>query len=71
MSARRDSDYLFDIQEAIRRIAEYTAPFSYEQFHNDIRTQDAVIRNLEIIGEAAVSPFQAEVAGCGIVFLYK
>ena len=53
MSVRRDADYLFDIQEAIRRIAEYTGEFSYEQFRNDTRTQDAVVRNLEIIGEAA------------------
>ena len=53
MSARRDTDYLFDIQEAIRRIAEYAGEFSYEQFRKDTRTQDAVIRNLEIIGEAA------------------
>ncbi|OQY03611.1 MAG: hypothetical protein B6I25_07865 [Planctomycetales bacterium 4572_13] len=52
MSVRRDSDYLFDIQEAIRRVAEYAGEFSYEQFRKDTRTQDAVIRNLEIIGEA-------------------
>ena len=53
MSVRRDADYLFDIQEAIRRIAEYAGQLSYEQFRKDTRTQDAVIRNLEIIGEAA------------------
>jgi uncharacterized protein with HEPN domain len=53
MSVRRDADYLFDIQEATRRIAEYCSQFSYEQFRKDIRTQDAVVRNLEIIGEAA------------------
>jgi len=52
MSARPDSAYLADIQEAIRRIVGYTARMSYEQFHNDDRTQDAVMRNLEIIGEA-------------------
>jgi uncharacterized protein with HEPN domain len=52
MSARPDSAYLADIQEAIRRIGDYTASLPYEQFRKDIRTQDAVMRNLEIIGEA-------------------
>jgi len=47
-----DSDLLNDIQEAIRRIINYTAGMSYETFLADIKTQDAVIRNLEIIGEA-------------------
>lgn len=53
MSARPDSVYLADIQEAIRRIGEYIGEMSYEQFRKDIRTQDAVMRNLEIIGEAS------------------
>ena len=52
MSVRPDSAYLADIQEAIRRIGGYTADMPYEQFRKDIRTQDAVMRNLEIIGEA-------------------
>ena len=55
MSVRRDADFLLDIQEAVRRISEYIADMSYEQFRKDIRTQDAVLRNLEIIGEAAKS----------------
>jgi uncharacterized protein with HEPN domain len=52
MSERSDSDFLSDIQEAMRRIGDYTAAMTYEAFLTDIRTQDAVIRNLEIIGEA-------------------
>lgn len=52
MSARPDSACLEDIVEAIRRIHEYVGSMEYEQFRNDCRTQDAVIRNLEIIGEA-------------------
>lgn len=52
MSKRRDQDYLRDIYEAIRRIAAYTASLTYEQFVKDSKTQDAVIRNLEVIGEA-------------------
>ena len=52
MSKRRDPDYLGDIREAIQKIATYTAGLSYEQFMKDGKTQDAVVRNLEVIGEA-------------------
>ncbi len=52
MSERKDSDFLSDIQEAIRRVLDYTAGMAYETFLSDTKTQDAVIRNLEIIGEA-------------------
>ena len=52
MSKRRDSDYLNDIREGIHKILTYTAELTYEQFMADIKTQDAVVRNLEIIGEA-------------------
>lgn len=52
MSKRRDRDYLTDIREALNRITTYTAQLNYKQFMNDIKTQDAVIRNLEVIGEA-------------------
>ncbi|MBF0516327.1 MAG: DUF86 domain-containing protein [Nitrospirae bacterium] len=45
--------YLEDILEAIRRIKQYTNATDYETFYNDTKTQDAVVRNLEIIGEAA------------------
>lgn len=52
MSKRSDQDLLSDIQEAAQRIATYTAGMTYEAFLSDTKTQDAVIRNLEIIGEA-------------------
>ena len=55
MSGRTDREFLRDIQEGIRRIREYCrtpTALTYDQFRADIRTQDAVIRNLEIIGEA-------------------
>ena len=52
MSNRTDKDLLADIQEAIRRIRTYTHEMTYKEFLVDTRTQDAVIRNLEIIGEA-------------------
>lgn len=45
--------YLEDMLESMRRIEKYTEDLSYEQFkESDLRT-DAVVRNLEIIGEAA------------------
>jgi uncharacterized protein with HEPN domain len=52
MSERRDLDFLGDIREAIYRIMAYTAGMTYEQFLKDGKTQDAVVRNLEVIGEA-------------------
>ena len=53
MSKRGDIEFLIDIDEAIRRIEFYAQDTNYENFLEDIKTQDAVIRNLEIIGEAA------------------
>lgn len=52
MSKRKIPDTLQDILEAGRRIREYTRGLTYDQFQKDHKTQDAVIRNLEIIGEA-------------------
>ncbi len=52
MSKRADTDFLNDSKEAILRINVYVENLSYEEFLNDIKTQDAVVRNLEIIGEA-------------------
>lgn len=45
--------YLDDILESIHQIRTYLTDQDYEAFRNDRKTQDAVIRNLEIIGEAA------------------
>ncbi len=53
MSKRGDEELLRDIQEAIKRILDYTKNSGYQKFTHDIKTQDAVIRNLEIIGEAS------------------
>ena len=49
---RRELDFLRDIEEAIERILEYTASLTWEDFLRDHKTQDAVVRNLEVIGEA-------------------
>lgn len=53
MSERADAEFLADTKEAVLRINAYTQNLSYEQFFEDKKTQDAVVRNLEIIGEAA------------------
>ncbi len=55
MSARNDSDYLVDILEAINRVLSYVAEIDYKSFLDDMKSQDAIIRNLEIMGEAAKS----------------
>jgi uncharacterized protein with HEPN domain len=45
--------YLEDILSSINRISEYIEGYSYADFRKDYKTVDAVIRNFEIIGEAA------------------
>ncbi|GAB4446168.1 MAG: DUF86 domain-containing protein [Anaerolineae bacterium] len=44
--------YLADILEAIRKIESYTQGLSLLEFNQDEMRVDAVMRNLEIIGEA-------------------
>ncbi|MBW1961549.1 MAG: DUF86 domain-containing protein [Deltaproteobacteria bacterium] len=41
-----------DILICLSKIAQYTYGLSYDDFVNDPKTQDAIIRNLEVIGEA-------------------
>ncbi|MBI5233022.1 MAG: DUF86 domain-containing protein [Deltaproteobacteria bacterium] len=50
---RRDKDFLEDIQEAINLIGLYTKGLTYRKFLEDRKVQDAVVRNLEVIGEAS------------------
>jgi len=45
--------YLDDILEAIEKIGEYVKGMSFDEFAEDTKTIDAVVRNFEIIGEAA------------------
>ncbi|NUO80973.1 DUF86 domain-containing protein [candidate division KSB1 bacterium] len=44
--------FLQDILEAAQHIEQFVAGFEYLQFQNDDKTSSAVIRKLEIIGEA-------------------
>jgi uncharacterized protein with HEPN domain len=47
--------YLEDILDAVHKVRSYTAGLSKAAFIQDDKTFDAVVRNLEIIGEAAKS----------------
>jgi len=51
--ALRAHDYLAHMLSAVRQIETYTAGKSAEDFLADRMLQDAVIRNVEVLGEAA------------------
>jgi len=53
MSKRNAFLLLDDIIESINRIKNYVENLTYDDFIDDLKTVDAVIRNFEIIGEAA------------------
>jgi uncharacterized protein with HEPN domain len=46
------SDYLDDIATAINEAEEFTSNMTYETFASDRKTVNAVIRSLEVLGEA-------------------
>ena len=49
---REYRDYLEDISDSIRKIKAFTRNMTLEEFTADEKTRDAVLRNLEVIGEA-------------------
>lgn len=53
MSKRNINLYLEDINTSIERIENYVKGLSFDKFSHDPKTIDAVVRNLEVIGEAA------------------
>jgi uncharacterized protein with HEPN domain/predicted nucleotidyltransferase len=54
MKSQRDySDYLNDIYDSINKGISFTDEMSYEDFSKDEKTQFALIRVIEIIGEAS------------------
>ena len=53
MSKREIQLLLEDILEASQKILFYTSGMSFNDFISDDKTVDAVVRNFEIIGEAA------------------
>ncbi len=53
MSKRAAILLIEDIIESANKIIAYTDNMSFDEFTNDSKTIDAVIRNFEVIGEAA------------------
>jgi len=51
--ALRLGDYLQHMRDAVERVQRYTAAKSQDDFAADEQLQDAAVRNIEIIGEAA------------------
>ena len=45
--------YVQDILDAIEKIEEFVGPSTYDKFIDDDKTRSAVVRKLEIIGEAS------------------
>jgi len=55
MAKRNELVFLEDILEAIIKISDYTKSISESEFNQNMEKQDAVIRRIEIIGEAVKS----------------
>ncbi len=53
MEEQRDQTYRKHILTAIEEIESFVQGMTFEHFESDIKTQRAVTRDLEIIGEAA------------------
>ena len=53
MSKRNPELLINDILDSCNKILQYTNSMNFEEFSKDHKTIDAVIRNFEIIGEAA------------------
>jgi uncharacterized protein with HEPN domain len=53
MSERDYTDFISDIKQSIQLILDFTTGLKFEDFQKDIKTQYAVIRCFEVIGEAA------------------
>ncbi|MBS4028351.1 MAG: DUF86 domain-containing protein, partial [Ignavibacteriales bacterium] len=53
MSKRETKLFLEDILDCVRKIESYTNKLSFDDFTTFAMVVDAVVRNLEIIGEAS------------------
>ena len=53
MSERIPELIVKDILNCIEKIISFTSGYDFERFSKDERTIDAVIRNIEVMGEAA------------------
>ncbi|MBM4249073.1 MAG: DUF86 domain-containing protein [Euryarchaeota archaeon] len=53
MKGRDYGDYLQDIPDSVQEIGEFTKGMDLETFRKDRKTINAVVRSLEVMGEAA------------------
>jgi len=53
LKKREYRDYLHDILDAVNDVESFVEGMSFEQFEKDRKTLNAVVRSIEIIGEAA------------------
>lgn len=52
MYKRGDKEFVIDMLISCQNIMEYTEGMDFSKFREDKKTKDAVIRNIEILGEA-------------------
>ena len=52
MKSRHDRLYLYDILECCDRVAEYIVGVNETDYHANTMLQDALVRNIEVVGEA-------------------
>ena len=60
---------LEDIIDALEKVLKYTKNISFEEFCADEKTQDAVYRNFEVIGEKKYVNTESKTRGIGSKFL--
>lgn len=53
MKTRNDRLYLYDIAECCAKIEKYSAGVGEAEFRENQMLQDALVRNIEIVGEAS------------------
>ena len=53
MKNKEDEERLLHMKHAIEKINKYTADIEFDDFEENEMLQDAIFKNLEIIGEAA------------------
>ncbi|MCF2519842.1 DUF86 domain-containing protein [Dyadobacter sp. CY351] len=53
MSERAPSILFLDMLDSVETVLEYTLGMGFDDFLADRKTRDAVIRNIQILGEAA------------------
>lgn len=53
MKKRDSRDYLHDILESVDDVESFVEGMSFEEFVKDRKTKNAVLRSIEVIGEAS------------------